>query len=137
MILKFLMSRFTASGREICEQLHLPFRIIEPLLVQLKTDQRVVHKGSAQLTDYVYQLTATGLEEARQHHRRSSYFGAAPVSLADYIASVHAQSITRQHCSEQDMAGVFSDLIVRLRPEESDRPSRSRRSRVLPVWRCW
>ncbi len=112
LVVKFLMSRFTASGREIAEQLHLPFRLIEPLLAQLKTDQRVIHKSSAALTDYVYQLTASGLEEARQRHRSSSYFGAAPVSLDDYIASVHAQSITRQHCDSQDMACVFDDLIV-------------------------
>ena len=112
LVLKFLMSRVSASGREIAEQLHLPFSLVEPLLSGLKNDQRVVHKSSAGLTDYLFQLTASGLEEARQHHRSSSYFGAAPVTLADYIASVHAQSITRQHCDAKDMACVFDDLIV-------------------------
>ena len=73
LLLKTLLSKVNASGRELADHVCLPFSIVEPLLAGLKADQHVVYKGSARLSDYVYQLTAAGAEEARQHCRHSSY----------------------------------------------------------------
>ena len=44
------------------------------------------------MNDYQYQLTDLGRERARRYSQHCTYFGAAPVSLADYVASVKAQS---------------------------------------------
>ena len=42
----------------------------------------------------------------------SSYFGAAPVDLSDYIRSVTAQSIAHQHPTAADLQRAFHDLLV-------------------------
>ncbi len=40
-----------------------------------------------------------------------TYFGSAPVSLTDYIASVDAQSLTKQHPTPEALARAFADLL--------------------------
>jgi predicted ATPase with chaperone activity len=111
-VLKLLMHKCTATGREVAEQICLPFRVVDELLSQMKSDQWIVHKGAAQLGDYVYQLTDAGMDLARRISKHCSYFGAAPVPLAEYIASVHEQSITHQRPTCDELATVFSDLVI-------------------------
>jgi predicted ATPase with chaperone activity len=78
----------------------------------MKADQLVVHKGSAAMNDYLYQLTDMGRERARRMADHCTYFGSAPVSLKDYIAAVVAQSLTKQHPSVEDLQRAFSDLLI-------------------------
>ena len=94
--MKYMLNCGAAAGRAIADQIRLPFRLIERLLRQLKEHLLVVYKSSAPLSDYVYELTETGHERARRFSQRCTYFGTAPVCLADYIASIRAQSITRE-----------------------------------------
>ena len=88
--LKFLLARGDASGRDVADQIKLPFLPFEELLRQLKKDQWIVHRGAAAMNDYQYQLTDNGRERARRLAEHCTYFGAAPVALSDYIASVAA-----------------------------------------------
>ncbi len=112
LILKFLLARGDATGREIAEQVKLPFVLIDQLLRQMKLDQLVAHRGSAPMNDYQYQMTDLGRERARRHTQHCTYFGAAPVSLADYVKSVQAQSLTRQHPTARDLEAAFNDLLL-------------------------
>ncbi len=112
LILKFLLSRGDAAGRTVADQLALPFRLIEELLIQMKRDQLVAHRGSAPMNDYVYMLSDIGRERARRYSDDCSYFGAAPVALADYIESVKAQSLNGQKATEKDLKRAFSDLLI-------------------------
>ena len=80
--------RWHALGVEIAEQVKISFTLLQPLLHQLKADQLVFFRGGGVMGDYEYQLTEMGRERARRLSEHCSYFGAAPVSLADYIASV-------------------------------------------------
>ena len=64
------------------------------------------------MNDYIYTLTDLGRERARRLAEHCTYFGAAPVSLVDYIASVKAQSLTAQHPSDDDLKQAFSDLLI-------------------------
>jgi len=41
-----------------------------------------------------------------------TYFGAAPVSLQDYVAAVKQQSLTKQHPTVTDLQRAFSDLLI-------------------------
>ena len=59
------------------------------------------------MNDYQYQLTDKGRERARRLAEHCTYFGAAPVSLAEYIASVAAQSLTKQHPTVDDLDARF------------------------------
>jgi len=110
--LKFLLARGDASGREIAEQIKLPFLLVDELLRRMKADQVVVHKGAAPMNDYQYQLSEMGRERARRHAAHCTYFGAAPVALSDYIASVAAQSLTRQRPTPEDLHRAFDGLLL-------------------------
>ncbi len=112
LILKFLLARGDASGRDIADQVKLPFVLIDELLRQTKTDQLVVHKGSAPMNDYQYELTDLGRERGRRCSQHCTYFGAAPVALQDYIDAVEAQSLTKQHPTEEDLRRAFHDLLL-------------------------
>jgi hypothetical protein len=110
--LKFLLSRGNATGRETADQLKLSFKIVDETLRQLKADQLVVYRSTAAMNDYQYQLTDMGRERARRYAEHCSYFGAAPVSLKDYVASVEAQSLTKQHPTAEDLKVAFADLLL-------------------------
>lgn len=115
LILKFLLSRGDAAGRDMADQVRLPFVLIDQLLRTMKNDQLVVHKGSAPMNDYQYQLTELGRERARRYAAHCTYFGAAPVSLAEYITSVEAQSLTKQRPTADDLRRAFADLLLNQR----------------------
>jgi hypothetical protein len=60
MVLKFLLARGDATGRDIAEQVKLPFVPIDELLSEMKYQQLVVHRGSAPMNDFQYQLQRPG-----------------------------------------------------------------------------
>lgn len=119
LVLKFLLARGDASGREIADQIKLPFVLVHGLLWQMKNDQLVVHRAAAPMNDFQYELTELGRERARRLAQHCSYFGAAPVALAEYIAAVEAQSLTKQHPSAESLRRAFADLL--LSPKMLDR----------------
>ena len=113
--LKFLLARGDAAGREIAEQIKLPFVLVDELLRGMKNDQLVVHKGSAPMNDYQYQLTEMGQERARRYAMQCAYFGSAPVALNDYVASVAAQSLTKLRPTREALHRAFEDLLLNKR----------------------
>jgi len=112
LILKYLLSRGDCTGREVSDQVRMPFILLEPLLRQLKYDQLLVYRGAAPMNDYVYQLTDLGRERARRLMDHCTYYGSAPVSLMDYILSVKEQSLERQRPSPEDLKRAFADILV-------------------------
>jgi predicted ATPase with chaperone activity len=112
LILKYLLARGEDTGRGIADQVKLPYMTIEPLLRQMKQDQMLIYRGTTSVNDYVCQLSDIGRERARRHNQSSTYFGCAPVPLDDYIAAVHAQSLTFQDPSEADLRRAFEDLLI-------------------------
>ena len=112
LVLKLLLARGSVEGRRIAQGLCLPFGLLAPLLTNLKTLQLVAYRNAASMGDYEYTLTDVGRERARRYSEVCTYFGAAPVSLADYIKSVKAQTITNFNASATDLRRAFSDLII-------------------------
>jgi len=115
LVLKYLLAKGTASGRDCADQVRLPFKIVEKLLTQLKTDQLVFLRDTAAMNDYFYQLSDKGRERAKRYSEHCTYFGSAPVSLRDYIQSVAAQSLTSQHPTSEDLNLAFQDLLMNKR----------------------
>lgn len=115
LVLKYLLARGDVCGRDIADQVKLPYVLVNELLWKMKNDQLVVHKGSAPMNDYQYQLTDIGRERARRLSQHCTYFGAAPVALADYIAAVEAQSLTRQNPTTETLAAAFDGLLLNRR----------------------
>ncbi|MEM6331001.1 MAG: AAA family ATPase, partial [Planctomycetota bacterium] len=112
LLLKFLIARSEATGRTLAEHVRLPFRLIDPLLQQLKQDRFVAHKGAAMMNDYVYILTELGRERGKKLTEHCTYFGSAPVPLEAYIRSVASQTLADQHPTEEDLHRAFSDLLI-------------------------
>jgi hypothetical protein len=112
LIVKFLLGRGEATGRATASQIKMPYLLTESLLMSMKQDRLVAHRGSAPMNDYVYELTDVGRERARKHTSHCTYFGAAPVPLAQYVESVAAQSLTTQHPTIDDLKRAFGDLLI-------------------------
>ena len=111
-IYRFLLNVGEAEGREIADQVKLPFTMIESLLARLKMEQHVAYKSTTATHDYVHVLTETGRKLARSHMRDSTYYGACPVPLCDYIASVGYQTIDGQRPRKVDLQHAFRDLLI-------------------------
>ena len=60
LVLKYLLNTGLASGREISEQLGLPFGMVERLLHSMKMQQLLVIKSDAPLGDFAFELTEFG-----------------------------------------------------------------------------
>lgn len=119
LILKTLFSAGQMTGRAICNQIKLPFPIVESVLKQLKSEQLVHFRGTAAVGDYEFATTDAGRDRAKRYVDECAYFGAAPVVLQDYLVAMEAQSIAKQEATEDDLHAAFSDLIIR--PEMLDR----------------
>jgi len=112
LILKFLNAKGAATGRQVCAQIRLPFRIIESILKQLKREQFVALKGAVAASDYEFTITERGRERARTYAHECTYFGSAPVCLRDYLKAMATQSIARQQVTENELREAFADLVI-------------------------
>ena len=112
LILKFLLNRQNATGREIAEQIGISFCICEKILHAMKADRLVVFKAAANVGDYVYELTESGTHRGRKFAQTCGYFGTAPVCLEDYAASVAAQSLQNCQPSIDNLRRAFADLTL-------------------------
>ncbi|MBA4032084.1 MAG: AAA family ATPase [Planctomyces sp.] len=112
LILKYLLARGTATGRQVSAQLKLPYGLIEPIVKGLKQDTLLAYRNTAEMGDYEYCITDVGRERARRFMEECTYFGAAPVSLRDYLHAMEAQSITRHYATEESLKAAFKDLLI-------------------------
>lgn len=112
LILKYLAARGVGSGRQICNQIKLPFNIVEPIVRDLKFDHMLSLSGTAEAGDFNYAITDTGRSRAREFSIECSYFGAAPVPLKDYLEAMAAQSIAKQTVNVEELHEAFKDLII-------------------------
>jgi hypothetical protein len=112
LIIKYLLQVGSASGREVSARLCLPFRILEDMLLALRSRQFVQHKGQSQLSDYVYALTDLGADRARAAAKGCAYVGPAPVPLDDYIVSVEAQTIRAEVVRRRELEEAFADVMI-------------------------
>lgn len=111
-IYRYLQSAGEAEGRRVAEQVKLPFRMVEPILTRLKMEQNVAYKNSTATNDYCYVLTETGRTIARNHLQDCTYYGACPIPLKHYIASVKYQTIEGQYPRRKDLLAAFHDLLI-------------------------
>lgn len=115
LLVKYLHARGSVTGRNMAEQVRLPFVLIDELLRDMKEAHLVVHRRDAPMNDYEYQLSDLGRERARRFSMTCTYFGSAPVALDDYIAGVESQSIDKQNPAPEDLQNAFEDLILNKR----------------------
>jgi hypothetical protein len=112
LVLRFMLARGEVEGRQVADQVKMPFRLMEPMLARLKMDQLVAHRRGSAAGDYVYVLTETGRNLARGYAAECTYYGAAPVPLAKYIESIKLQTVEGQKPQKEDLERAFSDLLI-------------------------
>lgn len=117
LLLKALFSMGTATSRSLADQIKLAGPVVREVLEALRTDMLVAYKGTADLVDYVFQLTENGMNRAEHLVKRNSYYGATPVTIDQYIASVHAQSLAHFPLRVENIHRAMSDLY--LTPEKT------------------
>lgn len=101
-----------SSGRQLANDLCLPFPVLEELFLHLRQRQIIVHKGSAPLNDYNYSLTDAGRDRARVAIQACSYNGPAPVPLMDYVLSAEAQTIRAESPKAPQLRKAFGDISI-------------------------
>ena len=114
LILKFLSVRGSGVGYELAQDVGLPFKIIEPILVQLK-DQKQVEVAGGDLMgpiSYRFGLTDAGRNRAREALASCSYIGPAPVTLDQYAYQTRLQSVKGIACTRETLGTVFSHLVL-------------------------
>ena len=112
LVIKRLAVVGMSSGRQLANDLCLPFATLENLFTHLRSRQMIVHKGSAPLNDYCYALTETGRDRATIANRACSYVGPAPVPLMDYILSAEAQTIRAESPKRDQLRNAFRDISI-------------------------
>lgn len=112
LVLKCLMNRGSASGREIADHIAVSFGLLNEVLGPLKDRRLLSHRGAAQLGDYVYELTEVGTETAKRYAAQCAYDGPAPITLGDYVESVAAQSIHKHPPTFSEISDIFEDLVL-------------------------
>jgi len=112
LICKYLVVFGTSKGRTIADNICLPYNIVETMLGTLRTNQFIVHAGSASFNDYYYSLTNQGRSRAMAFLETCAYVGPAPVPLMDYVISVEAQSITAENPGPERLAEAVRGISV-------------------------
>jgi hypothetical protein len=113
LLLKWLY-RGEARGIDVADSVCLPYGMLEPLLMQLRTEQLIEVKSAAGVgsAGYRYALTDAGRDRARRLLDVCSYTGAAPVPLDQYTAYMMALTAERPHIDPDRVAEGFSHLVV-------------------------
>ena len=112
LILKRLSIVGMSSGRQLANDLCLPFQLLEAMYQHLRSHQLLVHKSAAPLNDYHYTLTDNGRERATIAMQACAYVGPAPVPLMDYVLSVEAQTIRAESPKRQQLIRAFRDISI-------------------------
>ncbi|MBX2861659.1 MAG: hypothetical protein KTR14_10525 [Vampirovibrio sp.] len=112
LIFKLLLSKGVLTGREISKELCLPFRIIDPMLMDLKNRLLLAHKNASEMGDFMYMMSEQGREKALMAMEFSAYIGPAPVLFKDYLTSFETQTIRTEKPGEDQLLEAFQDLLL-------------------------
>jgi len=112
LIFKLLHSRGVMTGRLISDEICLPFKIIEKVLLSLKKQMLLAYRSDSGTNDFVYMLTEQGRTKALIAVETSAYVGSAPVPYAEYLGSFESQSIQREKPGFEELQNAFHDLVM-------------------------
>lgn len=112
MICKQVLQSGVISGRQIADLLCVPFGMLEPRFLNLRSRSYITHRGSAPLNDYLYSLTEQGRDFAQTLMNSCAYVGPLPVPLADYVNGIEAQSIRAEAPQRAQLQASCKDICV-------------------------
>ena len=102
------------SGRQLGEQLALPFAVIEEITAFLRQEQAINIVGSAGVGEqgYQYSLTKRGTEKTEEALGRNQYVGPAPVPFDIYLNILERQSVRNARIDRQRFLDGVSHLVL-------------------------
>lgn len=119
-ILRLLFAEGDSSASHIEEVVHLPFKVLDEILVHLQQEHLVeVPRTTGRLgrRSYLYSITDEGKARARDAFERSQYIGPAPVPVEKYNKAILKQA-HRDKVSPARVKEALSHLIL---PPDFDR----------------
>jgi predicted ATPase with chaperone activity len=112
LIFKLLHSQGVMTGRQIADEICLHFKIVEPILLDLKQELFLAYKSHAGVNDFVYMLADQGRAKALIAAESTAYVGSAPVPFNEYLKSVERQSIQKENPGLEELRDAFHDLVL-------------------------
>jgi predicted ATPase with chaperone activity len=115
LVLKIIYFNSLTTAQVIADTLCLPFfNVVDRALVLLKREEQIEVAGSNGFGELAYQYIVTPKGSSRAHDLidRSSYIGAAPVTLETYRQVIRAQEIGSLRITPADVRRATSDLVV-------------------------
>ena len=114
LLLKVLYVHGARSGQHLTDVVRLPFPFVDSQLLDMQQRRFVEVRSTtgANRGSYVFDLTGTGRERAREAFAGSRYVGPAPVPLAQYKRAVAEQSIGKAHVTREAMRAGFAGLVL-------------------------
>ncbi|MEQ8674411.1 MAG: hypothetical protein RLP44_06815 [Aggregatilineales bacterium] len=115
LVMKVLYFSGDLTGRMISEVVKLPFNgVLDGIIDFLKREKFLEVKGSGGLgeSSYRYVISGKGSDKAREALERSQYAGPAPVSLQNYIQSMHIQNMARPPVHQEQLRGLMENLVI-------------------------
>jgi hypothetical protein len=106
----YTVPNFTTEWAAI--QLHLPLRIVQELLEQLRQDRLLEVLGQSGPIGYRFAVTQRGRERVTRLLEVSGYVGPAPVSLAAYIVLLESQLAHLPPVSADHVRSALSSLVL-------------------------
>lgn len=115
LVLKSIYSAGELTGYDLRAQMKLPYDLIEPVITELRRDKLIDVKGGGGTFGAIsmtYMVTTKGGEAIRQILDRNRYVGPAPVTMAEYLKCVEAQSIRKLKIPRRQLVEAFKHLVV-------------------------
>jgi len=113
LLLKMMYDRGAMSGQRLRHEIKLPFAILDESLVDLQRRRFVEVRGTTgqSRATYIFDLTTSGRERARELLATNGYVGPAPVPLDNYAMWVQSQTIQGIHVTAGGIRDGFSHLV--------------------------
>ncbi len=113
-LLRILYNKGRATGAELADSIKMGYGVIEPIIIDMRNTELIDIAGQRGYSDinYEYILTPRGNAFANDAMLKTSYYGAAPVPLNEWIKSVKAQTIRNIHVTRRSIREAFADLIM-------------------------
>ncbi len=112
LVLKYLFSHGSKTGREIANQLKLNYSIVEKLTSLLKSQMFIGHCGSSAIGDFEFELAPAGFDRVKRAMEHCTYCGAAPVGLSEYISGIRQQTVKSNQINFDMILDSYKDLVL-------------------------
>jgi hypothetical protein len=114
LLAKHLYDAGVLDLHELVKRTALAGPVVEEVMALLRGNQYVEVRGKSELSVGLrYALTDRGRLLAVEALARNGYLGPAPISLDQYAALIHAQSVHAHQITREQMHSAFSDIVLR------------------------